>query len=239
MATFPNITALDYSVRKGPCSVEQEPIPVPWFKFQFTSNFDFYPLGKTDFVYLDPPYNHFATLQADITSCLWESLRMKVRYILAAACYGNCDSAVDLLSTFISNMKLREIDMLHPPFPPAHQLTSNPFLRPRHPAIVESWVSNWQNTSRMLAAWIAKAQENSTRIYNSSWCWPASPHSLSSTADTISDAGSTEVNSTATEFNSISEAESIPPVQAVLASRASATLVTEKDLRLPSHRLHT
>ena len=228
MATFPNVTALDYSVLKGPRSLEQEPIPVPRFEFQFTSNFDFYSLGKRDFVYLDPPYNHFATIQTDIASCLWESLKMKVRYILAAARHGNCDSAVDLLSTFISNAKLQEIDMVHPPFPPAHQLTSNPFLRPGHPAVVESWVLNWQNTSRMLAAWIAKAQENSIRTSNPSWCWPTSPHSLASTADALSDSGSSDIASTANELSTIFEAKSAPPAQAVLASHAHASLIPLK-----------
>ena len=228
MATFPTITALDFSVCKGPRSLEQESIPVPRFEFQFTSDFDFYPISKRDFVYLDPPYNHFATLQADIASCLWESLKMKVRYILAAARYGNCDSASDLLTTFISNAKLQEIDMLHPPFPPAHQLISNPFLRPGHPAVVETCVLSWQNSSRMLAAWIAKAQENSARVSYHSWCWPTSPHLLTSTVDSLSEAGSTDVASTDTALDSISEAELAPLAPAVLASHAHATLVPLK-----------
>ena len=212
MATFPVITARDYAVRKGPYSLEQEPIPVPRFEFQFTSNFDFYPLSKQDFVYLDPPYNHFASIRPDIASCLWESLKMKVRFILCAARYGNCDAATDLLTTFISNAKLKEIDMLHPPFPPAHQLTSNPFLRPGHPAVVETWVSSWQTSSRMLMAWIAKARVNSARVSNSSWCWPTSPHSLTSTIDSVSDVESTDVDSTATELNSTSETGPDPPL---------------------------
>ena len=231
MATFPNITASDFSVRKGPRSLEQEPVPVPRFEFQFTSNFDFYPISKKDFVYLDPPCNHFATLQADIASCLWESLRMKVRYILAAARYGNCDSASDLLTSFISNAKLQEIEMLHPPFPPAHQLISNPFLRPGHPTAIDSRVLSWQNTSRMLAAWIAKAQENSARVSNHSWCWPTSPHSLTATVDSLSDAGFTDIASTDTELNSISETGSAPLAPAVLASHARATLVPLKRTR--------
>ena len=223
MATFPVITALDYTVRKGPYSLEQEPIPVPRFEFQFTSNFDFYLLGKQDFVYLDPPYNHFATIRPDIASCLWETLKMKVRFILCAARYGNCDAAVDLLTTFISNAKLKEIDMLHPPFPPAHQLTSNPFLRPGHPAIVETWVSSWQATSRMLTAWIAKAQANSARISNCSWCWPASPHSLTSIVDSVSEAGSTNIDSTTTELDSILETEPASPIARTFHARVDSS----------------
>lgn len=231
MATFPNITALNYSVRKGHNSLYQESLPAPRFEFQFTSNFDFYPVGSQDYEYLDPPDNHFAHIRPDIASCLWESLKMKVRYILSAARNGDSHAAFDLLTTFISNAKLREVDMLPPPFPPAHQLVSNPFLRPGHPSVVDTWVSSWQTTSRMLAAWIAKAQENSSRNPNSSWCWPVSPRSLTPITDSISDSDSTDVASTTTEFNSISDIESAPPAQAVLASHARATLVPLKRTR--------
>ena len=231
MASFPIITALNYAVRKGPYSLEQEPIPVPQFKFQYSSNFDFCPIGKQDFRYLDPPYNHFATIRPDLASCLWETLRMKVHYILMAARNGNCDSASDLLTTFISNAKLREIDMLHPPFPPAHQLTSNPFLRPGNPAVVETWVTSWQTTSRMLTAWIAKAQENSTRTFNCSWVWPSSPLSLTPTINSSSESESTDISSMTTEFNSTSEMESALPEQAVLAAHTHASLIPLKRTR--------
>ena len=231
MATFPHITARDYAVRQGPHSLEQEPIPTPRYEFQFTSNFDFYPSGKQDFAYLDPPYNNFATVRSDIASCLWESLKMKVRFVLAAARNGNCDSASDLLMTFISNAKLQEINMIHPPFPPAHQLTSNPFLRPGHPTVVETWVLSWQTTSRMLTTWIAQAQKNSSRVPTCSWRWPAPHLSLTPIADSSSDAESTDIASTATEFSSISEIESVPSSQAVLASHVHATLVSPKRSR--------
>ena len=97
MALFPVITARDYSVRQGLYSLEQESLTVPRFEFQFTSNFDFYPLGKQDFVYLDPPYHQFATIRPDLASCLWETLKMKVHFILCAARNGNCDAATNLL----------------------------------------------------------------------------------------------------------------------------------------------
>ena len=213
MATFPAISDRDYSIRQGPYSLEQEPIPVPRFEFQFSSNFDFYPIGKQDFAHLDPPYNLFATIRPDIASCLWETLKMKVRYILAAAHNGNCDAASDLLSTFISSVKLKEINMLPPPFPPAHQLTSNPFLRPGHPAIVDTWVSSWQSNSRMLAAWIAKAQENSIRTTNCTWVWPATPFSSFSDSRSTVDTDSEDLTSTVAERDS-------PPVE---------------DLAIPSH----
>lgn len=226
MASFPVITARDYSIRQGLYALEQEPITVPRFEFQFTSDFDFYPLGKQDFIYLDPPYHQFATIRPDLASCLWETLKMKVRFILCAARNGNCDAATDLLTTFISSAKLRELNLLHPPFPPAHQLTSNPFLRPGHPAIVETWVTSWQTTSRMLTAWIARARENSARVSNSSWVWPSSPLSLSPTVDSNSESGSTDISSTTTELNS--ETESVPLEQAVLATHAHASLVPRK-----------
>lgn len=231
MATFPTITALNYSVRQGPCSLIQEPVLVPRFPFQFSSNFDFYPLGKQDFDYLDPPSNHFAVVRPDIAACLWETLKMKVRYILAAAHNGNCEAASDLLITFISSAKLKEIDMLPPPFPPAHQLTSNPFLRPGHLISVDAWVSSWQTTSRSLAAWIAKAQENSTRVSNCSWIWPSSPHSITPTTDSSSDSGSTDVASTVSESHPNLEVESAPPEPTVHTSRAHADLVSLKRTR--------
>ena len=153
----------------------QEPVLIPRFQFQYTSNFDFYPLGKCDFIPLEPPPHHYAVLRSDIAICLWESLKMKVHFILAASRNGNCDAVFDLLSTYIPSAKLQEIDMLPPPFPSVHQLTFNPFLRPGHPAVIESVVSSWQTTSRMLSVWIAKAQENSVRCSSCSWSWPPSP----------------------------------------------------------------
>ena len=206
MATFPTISERDYSIRQGPYSLEQEPIPVPRFEFQFSSNFDFYPVGKQDFTYLDPPYNLFATIRPDIASCLWETLKMKIRYILTAARNGNSNAASDLLTTFISSAKLKEIDMLPPPFPPAHQLASNPFLRPGHPAIVDTWVTSWQSNSRMLAAWIAKAQENSIHVTDCTWVWPATPFSSFSDSRSIVDTESEDLTSTAAELDS-------PPVE--------------------------
>ena len=229
MAAFPEITARNYSVRRGLHTLYQEPILTPRYPFQYTSHFEFYPLGSRDFVYLDPPSHHFATLRSDLAVCLWESLKMKVRYILAAARNGDCNSVFDLLVTFVPKAKLQEIDMLPPPFPPADQLTSNPFLRPGHPAVIETRVSSWQTSSRMLTAWIAKAQANSARIPNCSWSWPPSLHSLTLPIDSDSDSGSTDIASTTTEFDS--EVNSAPLAQAVLARRVHAEVIPAKRAR--------
>lgn len=204
MATFPEITAHNYSVRRGFHSLFQDPILIPRLPFQYTSHFKFYPLGSRDFVYLDPPSHHFATLRSDLAVCLWESLKMKARYILAAARNGDNDSVFDLLITFVPKTKLQEIDMLPPPFPPAYQLTSNPFLRPGHPAVIETWVSSWQMSSCMLTAWIAKAQANSARIPNCSWSWPPSTLTSLSPIDSHSDSDATDISSTVPEIESVS-----------------------------------
>ena len=229
MAAFPEITARNYSVRRGLHSLYQEPILTPRYPFQYTSHFEFYPLGSRDFVYLDPPSHHFATLRSDLAVCLWESLKMKVRYVLAAARNGDCNSVFDLLVTFIPKAKLQEIDMLPPPFPPAYQLTSNPFLRPGHPAVIETWVSSWQMSLRMLTAWIAKAQANSASISNCSWSWPPSLHSLTLPIDSDSGSDSTDIASTTMEFGS--EVNSTPLTQAVLAQRAHAEVIPAKRAR--------
>ena len=232
MAAFPEITAHNYSVRRGLHSLYQDPILTPRYPFQYTSHFEFYPLGSRDFIYLDPPSHHFATLRSDLAVCLWESLKMKARYILAAARNGDCDSVFDLLVTFIPKAKLQEIDMLPPPFPPAYQLTSNPFLRPGHPAVIETWVSSWQTSSRMLTAWIAKAQANSARVSNCSWSWPPSLHSLTRPVDSDSDSGSTDFASTTTEFDS--EVNPAPLAPTVLAQRARAEVIPVKRAHDPS-----
>ena len=234
MATFPIISERDYSVRPGPYSLEQEPIPMPRFEFQFSSNFDFYPVGKQDYAYLDPPYNLFATIRPDVASCLWETLKMKVRYILAAARDGNCDAALDPLSTFISSAKLKEINMVPPSFPPAHQLSSNPFLRPGHPAIVDSWVTTWQMNSRMLAAWIAKAQDNSTRVADCTWVWPATPFTNLSNSRSATEINSEDLVSTIPERESSPIENSPVPASTVQALRVQAAANVAKRSRDPS-----
>ena len=210
MASFPEISARNYSVHRGPHSLVQEPVLIPRFQFQYTSNFDFYLLGKCDFIPLEHPPHHYAVLHSDIAICLWESLKMKVRYILATSRNGNCDAVFDLLSTYIPSAKLQEIDMLPPPFPSIHQLTFNPFLRPGHPAVIESIVSSWQTTSRMLSAWIAKAQENSVRRSSCSWSWPPSSVGSLSPVDSPSDSESTDISSTAPELESVPNLGSTP-----------------------------
>ena len=234
MATFPVISERDYSVRPGPYLLKQEPIPLPRFEFQFSSNFDFYPVGKQDYTYLDPPYNLFATIHPDIASCLWETLKMKVRYILTAAHNGNGDATSDLLSTFISSTKLKEIGMVPPSFPPTHQLASNPFLHPGHPTVVDSWVTMWQTNSRMLAAWIAKAQVNSSRVADCTWVWPSTPFTNLSEAHSAAEIDSEDLASTVPERDSSPIENSPLPASSVQALRVQAATNIAKRSRNPS-----
>ena len=50
---------------------------------------------------------------------------MKGRYILSAVNDWNGESALKPLPVTIPEDKLKEIGMVHPPFPPIHQLTYN------------------------------------------------------------------------------------------------------------------
>lgn len=175
MATFTEICALDFNLIPSGDSIVQAPIPLPDFEFQYSSNFDYYKPCMLDFYFLDAPVNRYAVLRSDLASCYWESLKMKGRYILAAANGGRSEFATDLLPSSIPEEKLREIDMIHPPFPPLHQLTYNFFLLPASPAKIREWISLWQSNSLQLSAWIAQAKLQSAKLSTCSWSWPPTP----------------------------------------------------------------
>lgn len=177
MATFAKISALDFNLIPTGDSFVQAPIPPPNFEFQYSSDFDFYKPCALDFYFLDAPVNRYAVLRSDLASCYWESLKMKGRYILAAATGGRDEVATDPLSSTIPEEKLREINMIHPPFPPLHQLTYNFLLLPASPAKIREWISLWQSNSRQLSAWIAQAKLQSAKSSSCSWSWPPTPPS--------------------------------------------------------------
>ena len=227
MATFPEISFLDFSVRKGLHSTTQEPVSIPFHEFQFTSQFDFYRPCKSDLVYLTPSSSDYVVLRNELAVSIWESLKMKTRYILAAAHRWNGDTAVIPLPTSLPDAKLREIKMIRPALPFLHPLTFNPLLCPGPPTAVFSRVAIWQERSRMLSAWISKARLNSSLVTNCSWRWPVSPcPSLDS-----DDASSMGLSSTTTECDSLFHEEPVPPSRAIRAFRTSAGLETSKRTR--------
>ena len=199
MSSFPEISALDFSLVSDPENgfLIQAPIQIPDFEFQHTSNFDYYLPCMQDFYYLDSPLNRYAVLRSDLASCYWESLKMKGRFILAAATGWSGDNTDELLPSTIPDGKLEEIGMIPPPFPPLHQLTYNFFLLPESPAKIREWIALWQLNSHQLSAWIAQAKVQSARLPSCSWKWPAppiitypitaSPHSPCTTRSSLTD----------------------------------------------------
>ena len=228
MATFPEITSLDYVVRKQLDSIIQEPVSAPFHEFQYTSQFDFYRPCKSDLVYLGPPSTDYVTLRGDLAISIWESLRMKVRYILAAAYRWNGDTATRPLPTYLTDAKLNEIHMLRPALPFLHPLTFNPLLSPGPPAAVFSRVAMWQGRSRMLSAWIGKARLNSNLVPNCSWRWPVSPSPDHGFDD---DSGSISLSSTTTECDSLFHEDPVPQSRAIRAYGSRASILPSKRSR--------
>ena len=175
MASFPEVSALDFSLVSAGDSFVQAPIEPLNFEFQYTSDFDYYRPCALDFYFLDAPLNRYAVLRSDLASCFWESLKMKGRFILAAANGGVKETSTDPLASSIPDGKLQEIGMIHPPFPPLHQLTYNFLLLPESPEKIREWIALWQANSHQLAAWIAQAKVQSAKIPSCSWIWPTSP----------------------------------------------------------------
>ena len=220
MANFPEISFLDFSVRKGLHSITQEPVSIPFHEFQFTSHFDFYRPCKADLIYLTPPSGEYAVLRHDLAISIWESLKMKTKYILAAAHRWNGDTATSPLPTELSESKLNEIHMIRPALPFLHPLSFNPLLCPGPPASVFSRVAIWQERSRMLSAWIGKARLNSYLVPNCSWRWPTSPMPY---RDLDRHSSSTDLSSATTERDSLFSEEPVSPSHAIRAYRAQAS----------------
>lgn len=225
MANFPEITFLDFSVRKGLHSTTQEPVSIPFHEFQFTSHFDFYRPCKSDLVYLSSSSTDYVILRNDLAVSIWESMKMKTQYILAAAYRWNGDVATTPLPSYLSDAKLDEINMIRPALPSLHPLTFNPLLCPGPSATIFARVAIWQERSRMLSAWIGKARLNSRLVPDCSWRWPTSPMSNHNSDD---DASSVGLSSTSTECDSLFCEEPVPPSCTVRANRAQAGLETLK-----------
>ena len=100
---------------------------------------------------------------------------MKGCFILSAANGGVSENSTDPLPSSIPDGKLQEIGMIHPPFPPLHQLTYNFLLLPESPDKIRECITLWQANSRQLAAWIAQAKVQSARLPSCTWKWPVCP----------------------------------------------------------------
>jgi hypothetical protein len=162
MATFPEIYSSDFSLRRIDGHLVQGPVDAPEFEFQFSSNFDYYRPCSADFIRISSLENAQVVLRTDLASCYWETLKMKCRYILAAANGWKGDFDRSPLPASVPEASLTEIGMIHPPFPPLEQLANNFFLLPALPSLLTIHIKVWQDNSRQLSAWIEKAKARST-----------------------------------------------------------------------------
>ena len=175
MATFPKITSLEFNLHRYNNKLVQNAVYPPEHGLQFTADFDYYVPNPFDFKFLDYPDNNFAVMRGALAGAYWEALKMKGRYILAAAYDWNPEKATNPLPISVSPEKLEEIDMIPPPFPSIYQLTYNFFEFPAPMKTILEWVEAWQERSRRLSAWICQAKIKTARTPNCTWKWPTPP----------------------------------------------------------------
>ena len=171
MAHFPKVTGSDFRLQFVHGRLVQGPIEPPEFEFQHSSNFNFYKPNDFDFVHLDGT-DQYVLLRPDLACAFWETLKMKGRYILAAANNWTGDDPLKPLPMTVPPQKLEEIHMIYPPFPPLYQLTYNFFMLLEKKDVICSCITAWQENSWQLATWICKAKYNTIRYCSKSWKWP-------------------------------------------------------------------
>ena len=129
MPLFPEIISSNFKLCYIHDQLMQGPVKPPKFKFQHTSNFDFYKPNTFDFCHLDRT-NQYILLRLDLACAFWESLKINGCYILAAANNWTGSNPLAPLPTTVPLHKLEEIHMIYPPFPLLYQLTYNFFMLP-------------------------------------------------------------------------------------------------------------
>ncbi|KAF8494558.1 hypothetical protein JB92DRAFT_3126805 [Gautieria morchelliformis] len=238
MSTFPKISSIDFHTILLKNRLVQGPVPAPSYPFQFTADFDYYKPNKFDFCFLNPPHERMAVMQNDLASTCWEALKMKTRYIMAAAHGWKGDLEEHPLPTTIPTEKLLEIRMIHPPFPPFQQLSHNFLLLPEMPEVICKRLAMWQNNSHQLAAWICKAELQSASTPNCSWTWPTSPSSNHSAChrDTTTSDRVTEESSEEWEPYSLEE-DMVLTESAEPSSKLSSPHTSLSDVSSPAARV--
>ena len=174
MASYPEIMALDFTVCLVDGKPVQNPVYVPDYAFQYTANYDHYQLQPHDLLPIKVAGADLVVLRGDVAVCYWESVKMKIRHILAAAQVLDGDFTIGPLPTDLPKSKCNEIGMIPPPFPDPLHLVSNFLLKPEKPEVVKEWVQDWQRTSLMLSAWICEAKLQCNLVPDCSWYWPQS-----------------------------------------------------------------
>ena len=183
MAHYPEISAIDFSLRVENGRTFQNPVRVPKYAYQHTGNFDFYQPSAHDFLPCEGPGPERFVLRKGLAYSLWETVQMKVKYILAAAHNWNGQVDTHPLPTTLPEAKVTELGMPPPPFPDSTLLSINLFLADEDPEVIRNWVYLWQGISLSLSAWITKARLNSLSAANCTWVWPHSPFDINPAVD--------------------------------------------------------
>jgi hypothetical protein len=175
MALFSPITAQDYQVSREGTEIVQAEVTVPKFEFQYSDNFEFYKPCFQDWTYTNIFGKELASLRPELAASIWETVRMKCRYILAAAIGWKGNEDDHALPLHIRASRFRDINMIPPPFPPEDYLAYNFLKIPGDQKEIEAWIDKWQQTGHQLSAWIAKAKNNSIMYEDTTWKWPEDP----------------------------------------------------------------
>ena len=150
MAHYPEISAIDFSLRVENGRVFQNLVHVPNYAYQHTGNFDHYQLSSHDFVPCEGPGPARFVLRKGLAYSLWETVQMKVKYILAAAHNWNGQENTNPLPTTLHANKITEIGMPPPPFPDPMLLSANLFLADEDPEVIRYWVKLARNLPQPL-----------------------------------------------------------------------------------------
>jgi hypothetical protein len=175
MASFAPIGSLDYAVNRRHDPPFQTSVLTSDFEYQHTSEFEFYKICHHDYSQANIFGKVYTTIRPELAGAIWEAVRMKARYIYAAANQWRGDTDYSNLPRTIPEEKLTEIDMLPPPIPPVDYLMENFLAYPETLSTLQLWIEKWQQTGHMLTAWIAKAKERCEKWEVTSWSWPDEP----------------------------------------------------------------
>ena len=178
MAHYPEISAIDFVLRANNGRIVQAPVHIPKYAYQHTGNFDRYKPTPHDFEPYEGPGPAQVLMRKGIAFGLWETMHMKVKYILSAAHRWNGQIDTTPLPSVLPEHKLTEIGMPPPPFPDPQLLTINIFLTAETRETLCNWVDLWQVISLNLSAWIAKAKQNCVSTPGCTWAWPHSPFDI-------------------------------------------------------------
>jgi hypothetical protein len=175
MATFSPVTSLDYAKDRTDSLRPQVNVELGEFEHQYTSDFDHYRICMHDLNMVETVGGRTYFIRLELAASVWESVRMKSRYILAAAHNWHGDINTEPLPTELPKDKCDELSMVVPPIPAERHLRFNFLTMNSTPEILKCRVEHWQQIGHQLTAWIDKAKERTDRIEYTTWHWPEEP----------------------------------------------------------------